>query len=258
MEWNGKYLKYAEEAGIAIVTLANPPVNALCRGLFSELAALFTKIEVNKALGVVILTGEGTKAFTAGADIEELAQLEFPEGGSHFQNIQDVFNLIENFPLPVIGCVNGFALGAGFELLLTTDIRIACKEARVGATGVNLGLCFNTQRLPRLIGINLAKEMIFTGAQVSALKARNLGIINRVVTREELMPYTIKLAKKIMSKAPLAVKAAKLAINRGMQMTLEEGLKLENQQMSKMFNTKDRQEGIKAFLDKRLPEFKGE
>lgn len=257
MEWNGKYIKYSEQDGIAIVTLDNPPVNALCQALVLELEDIFLKIRQLKEIAVIIITGAGNRAFTAGSDIKELLELNSQTGGKAFSKVQEVFTLIENFTLPVIGAINGYAFGAGFELLLSTDIRIATKETKVGTTGVNLGICFNTQRLPRIIGINLAKEMIFTGATITALKAKNIGIINRVVPANELMDYSIKIAKLIISKGPLAVRAAKTAINEGINVSIGEGIKIENAQLSKMFDTEDQKEGVKAFFEKRAPNFQG-
>ncbi len=246
---------------IAIVTINRPKVlNALNATVIEELEKAFTELKNDPEVGAVILTGAGEKAFVAGADISGLVELNPLEGKMFAEKGQAVFNLIENLGKPVIAAINGFALGGGCELAMACTIRIASEKAKLGQPEVNLGIIpgyGGTQRLPRLVGKGRAMELILTGRMVDANEAYQIGLVNKVVPPEKLLDEAIEMAKLILTKGPLAVKFAMEAVNRGLEVSLEDGLKIEADLFGMCCATEDKVEGTKAFLEKRKPNFKG-
>ncbi len=250
-----------KKENIAIVTINRPKVlNALNATVIDELERCFKELQQDPEVGAVILTGAGDKAFVAGADITGLVELNPLEGKRFAERGQAVFNLIENLGKPVIAAINGYALGGGCELAMACTIRIASEKAKLGQPEVNLGIIpgyGGTQRLPRLIGKGRAMELILTGRMVDAQEAYQIGLVNKVVPHDKLMDEAIEMAKTILSKGPLAVKYAMEAVNRGLEVSLEEGLRIEADLFGICCATEDKVEGTKAFLEKRKPNFQG-
>jgi enoyl-CoA hydratase len=252
---------YEKRDGIAFVTFNRPKVlNALNRKTIEELHRALLDARDDGAVRVLILTGAGEKAFVAGADINELAQ-QTPVNGKEFSLYgQSVFHLLETIGKPSICAINGFALGGGCELALSCSIRIASKNARLGQPEVKLGIIpgyGGSQRLARLCGKGMAHELCLTGEMISVEEAQRIGLVNRVHEPSELLPAAEAMAKKIIEKAPLAVKYCMEAIERGVEMPQEEGLFLEATLFGLCCATEDMREGTKAFLEKRAAQFKG-
>ena len=249
-----------KEEGLAIITLNRPAaLNALNTGTLNELKAAVTEADLSPEVDVIIITGTGTKAFVAGADIAEMRRLSPLEGRKMTLLGQDVFSVIDNLDKPVIAAVNGFALGGGCELAMACDIRIASDNAKFGQPEVNLGIIpgfGGTQRLPRLIGKGRAKYYTFTGFMMTAAEALSAGLVEQVVSPEELISACKELAQVIRSKSPVGVMMAKKAINHGMDTDLESGIAYEAEAYTTCFATSDRVEGMSAFLEKRTAEFK--
>jgi enoyl-CoA hydratase len=217
------------------------------------------RIKSDDEIRIVIITGEGN-SFVAGADIKEMmekspiAAREFTKYGQH------VLKRLEDLEKPVIAAVNGFALGGGCELALACDMIIASDNAKIGLPEVSLGIhpgFGGTQRLPRLIGKARAKELIFTGDMITAQEAERIGLVNKIVPQDKLLDECRNLGARILTRGPVAVKLAKSAINRGNEMTLDEGMAYEIETVSLTFSTEDKTEGMDAFMSKRKPEFKG-
>jgi enoyl-CoA hydratase/carnithine racemase len=246
---------------IAYVTVNRPKVlNALNMATMEDLRTAFHEIKSDTAIRVVILTGAGEKAFVAGADIGELAKHDAVSGKEYTHRGQSVLNLIENLGKPVIACINGFALGGGCELAMACTMRLASENAKLGQPEVKLGIIpgyGGTQRLPRLVGKGLAMQQLLTGEMISAQEAYRIGLVNEVVASAELIPRAEAIAQKIIANAPLAVQYAMEAVNKGMEMTLAEGLYLEALLFSVACATEDKKEGTTAFLEKRPAQFKG-
>jgi enoyl-CoA hydratase len=246
---------------IAYVTVNRPKVlNALNLATMKELGAAFNEIKTDAAIRAAILTGAGEKAFVAGADISELAQQDAVSGKEYAHRGQAVLDLIENLGKPVIACINGFALGGGCELALACTLRLASDQARLGQPEVKLGIIpgyGGTQRLPRLVGKGLAMQMVLAGEMITAQEAHRIGLVNEVTAAAELIPRAEAIAAKIIANAPLAVQYAMEAVNKGMEMTLAEGLYLEETLFGVCCATEDKKEGTTAFLEKRAAAFKG-
>ncbi|MFC1799423.1 enoyl-CoA hydratase/isomerase family protein [Candidatus Eisenbacteria bacterium] len=247
--------------GIGYVTINRPKVlNALSIKTVKELTDAFEKLAKDKKVGVVILTGSGEKSFVAGADIPEFAKLK-PDGARDYAiRGQRLLNLIERLGKPVIAAVNGYALGGGCELAMACTIRIAANNALLGQPEVNLGLIpgyGGTQRLPRLVGKGRAYELILSAKPIDALAAERMGLVNKVVPQGDLMSTCEKMAKTIAKRGPLAVKYCLEAVDRGLNMSLDDGLALEADLFGLVFGSKDVREGVKAFTEKRNPDFKG-
>ncbi|MGA6986115.1 MAG: enoyl-CoA hydratase-related protein [Terriglobales bacterium] len=247
---------------IAYVTVNRPKVlNALNMATMEELRAAFTEIKSDALLRVAILTGAGEKAFVAGADIGELAKLDAVSGKEYTHRGQAVLDLIENLGKPVIACINGFALGGGCELAMACTMRLASDNAKLGQPEVKLGIIpgyGGTQRLPRLVGKGLAMQMVLAGETITAAEAHRIGLVNEVTLSAELIPRAEAIAGKIIANAPLAVQYAMEAVNKGMEMTLAEGLFLEAALFGVCCATSDKKEGTTAFLEKRPAAFKGQ
>lgn len=246
---------------IATITVNRPKsLNALTWSTMRELSAALEEIAAREDVGVVLLTGAGEKAFVAGADISEMRNMTALQAMEFSLYGQGVLERIERLPQPVIGVINGYALGGGCELAMACDLLIAADTAKFGQPEVNLGIIpgnGGTQRLPRLVGRNLAKEMVLTGEMISAQRAYEIGLVNRVVPRAELMNAAREMAEKILSKGPVAVRTAKLSMNRGLDLDLSNACALESSIFAVGFSTADRAEGMAAFLEKRKAVFTG-
>jgi enoyl-CoA hydratase len=247
--------------GIGYVTINRPKkLNALSIKTVKELTDAFEKLGRDKKVGVVILTGSGEKSFVAGADIPEFAKLK-PDGARDYAiRGQKLLNLIERLGKAVIAAVNGYALGGGCEIAMACTMRIAANNALLGQPEVNLGLIpgyGGTQRLPRLVGKGRAYEMILSAKPIDAVAAERIGLVNKVVPQAELMETCEKMAKTIAKRGPLAVKYCLEAVDRGLNMSLDDGLALEADLFGLVFGSKDVREGVKAFNEKRNPDFKG-
>lgn len=254
-------IKKEKEGKILILKISRvESLNALNKEILSSLNEEIEKAAEDKEIGGIIITGEGEKAFVAGADIKEFSSYTPIEALNMAKNGQKLFNKIENFKKPIIAAVNGFALGGGCELAMSCHIRIASKNAKFGQPEVNLGIIpgyGGTQRLPRLIGMGRAIELILTGKMIDAEEAYRIGLVNKVVEYENLMEEAKKLLNQIIEKAPIAVESALNCIISGMEVEKEMGLKLEASHFATLFSTSDMKEGVEAFIQKRKPEFKG-
>ena len=254
-------LIYEKKDNIGVLTVNRPDkLNALSKELTEELERFLDEAEKDADLRVLVITGAGEKAFVAGADINELVERDGIMGRDVSRFRQDLFARIENLPVPVIAAVNGYALGGGLELALACNIRIASEKAQFGAPEVKLGIIpgdGGTQRLPRLIGLGRAMELVLTGDFIDASEAHRIGLVNKVVSSEELIENVMGLAKKIASRPPLAVKYAKEAVNRSQEGDTASGYALESYLHALACTTEDKAEGVAAFLEKRKGEFKG-
>jgi len=246
---------------IAYITFNRPKVlNALNRETVEELGDALDRARDDSSVRVLILTGAGEKSFVAGADINQLAQ-RTPIDGKEFSLFgQEIFHRLETMGKPSIAAINGFALGGGCELALSCTMRIASKNARLGQPEVKLGIIpgyGGSQRLARLCGKGIAHELILSGEMISAEEALRIGLVNHVVEQAELIPTAESIAKKIAANAPLAVKFAMEAVERGMEMPEQEGLFLEATLFGLCCATEDMREGTRAFVEKRPAQFKG-
>ncbi|MGA6927068.1 MAG: enoyl-CoA hydratase-related protein [Desulfosarcina sp.] len=247
--------------GVATITFNRPKsLNALNGQLLDELAAALDHIEADEAIRVLILTGAGEKAFVAGADITELATFDTLQGKNFSRKGQLIISRLQELAIPVIAAVNGFALGGGSEMALACDWIYASENAMFGLPEITLGIIpgfGGTQRLPRLIGINRAKEMILTGRMVPAKEAEAINMVNRVFPQESLMEETIKTAKAIAAKGRVSLRAAKQAVNSGLNVDLATGCRIEVDAFAICMASEDGREGTRAFIEKRKPNFKG-
>ena len=256
-----KNIIFEEKDLIATITFNRPKaLNALSQELMGELNDILDSLANNKDVKVLILTGAGEKSFVAGADIAEITKLDVLSS-RHFARLgQKIIGKLQKLPIPVICAINGFALGGGCEMALGCDFIYASENAMIGLPEITLGVIpgfGGTQRLSRLIGKNRAKEMVLTGGMITALEAKEIGLVNKVFPLETLMENVMKTAKKIAAKGRVSVRAAKEAINRGTDMDLENGCKLEVDSFAICFASVDSKEGTSAFLEKRKAEFKG-
>jgi enoyl-CoA hydratase/carnithine racemase len=256
-----KNVLYEKKGDIAYVTVNRPKVlNALSTPTWADLRTAFEAARDDVEVRGVILTGAGDKAFIAGADISELAKVTAFEAEQSSRFGQDVLDLIENLGKPVVAAINGFALGGGCETALACTIRIAVESAKFGQPEVKLGLLpggGGTQRLPRLVGKGRALQLILSGGMISAQEAYRIGLVNEVVPAADLIPHAEEILKQIAANAPIAVKFALEAVNKGMQTSQDEGLLLEASYFGLCAATEDKKEGTTAFLEKRAPQFHG-
>ncbi len=256
-----KTLIYEKKDNIGVLTVNRPEkLNALSNELIGELEQFLDEVENDEKLRVLVITGAGEKAFVAGADIQELVDRDALIGRRVSRTRQESFSRIENLSIPVIAAVNGYALGGGLELALACNIRICSDRAQFGAPEVKLGIIpgdGGTQRLPRLVGLGRAMEMILTGDFIDAQEAYRIGLANRVVPHDELMEKTMDLAQKIAKRPPLAVRYAKEAVNRSQEGDTVSGYALESYLHALTCTTEDKKEGVQAFLEKRKGAFKG-
>ncbi|MBI4913074.1 MAG: enoyl-CoA hydratase/isomerase family protein [Acidobacteria bacterium] len=255
------YVMIEPREGIAWVTLNRPEkLNALNAEVLKELELAFASLEHDDAVGVVVLTGAGEKAFVAGADIAELAKLDTAAARRLALAGQAVFERIASLPKPVIAAVNGFALGGGCELALACHVRVASDNARFGLPEVSLGLIpgyGGTQRLPRLVGQGVALDMILSGEMVPAAEALRMGLVSRVFPQAELLAGAEKVARTMLSRGPLALRSALDAVSQGLEMPLEKGLLFEAALFGLLAATQDMKEGTAAFVEKRPARFQG-
>ena len=251
------FVEYNQEGYIGVMTVNRPKaLNALNPDVLKDLKDAFEAVDL-ETTRVIVLTGAGEKSFVAGADIAAMSQMTKEEGEAFGKFGNDIFRMIETFPIPVIAAVNGFALGGGNELAMSCDIRYCSDNAVFGQPEVGLGITpgfGGTQRLVRVVGTGKAKEMVFTGQNIKADEAYRIGLVNGVYPREELMPAVMKLAQKIASNAPIAVRNSKRAVTDGFLSDLDHAIAIEEQYFSECFETEDQREGMKAFLEKRKVE----
>ena len=249
------------DSGIATVTFNRPKaMNALNLALLKEFDQALDQIALDESIRALILTGAGEKAFIAGADIGELATFNTLQAKIFSQAGHEVINRLQKIPIPVIAAVNGYALGGGSEMALACDFIYASTNAMFGLPEISLGLIpgfGGTQRLPRLIGRNRAKEMIFTGKMIGAEEAEKIGLVNRVCTPETLLNEVLKTARTIADKGKVSLRAAKEAINAGVDSDLVTGCRIEIDAFALCMASEDAREGTRAFLEKRPPQFKG-
>jgi len=258
-QYNNITLEY--EQSTALLTINRPQaLNALNAETLLEIGEAVGEVGKQDKVQAMIITGAGAKAFVAGADIAYMQNLSAAEGRLFGILGQQVFRSIENLPLPVIAAVNGFALGGGLELAMACDFRIASENARFGQPEVSLGITpgfGGTQRLARLVGPGWAKQLIYTGDMIDVELALRIGLVNEVVPQDNLMKRAFELAAKIASRAPLAVRYAKAAINGGLECDIDRGCQIEADLFGLCFATSDQKEGMTAFIEKRKPGFKG-
>jgi enoyl-CoA hydratase len=251
-------IMYHEEDNVAILTINRPEVlNALNTRVLSELSTTIQAIDIQR-VRCLIITGSGSKAFGAGADISEMLNLDEKSAWAFSKMGNDIFRNIEELPIPVIAAVNGYALGGGCELAMCCDIRLASENAIFGQPETGLGITpgfGGTQRLMRLIPLGKAKEMIYATTKINASEAYTLGLVNAVYPIEKLMPAALKLAKRIAKNAPIAVRASKKAMNDGLQTDIENAIEIEERLFGSCFTSEDQKNGMTAFLEKRKPSF---
>ncbi len=258
---NGETVVYEVAEHIATVTLNRPDVrNAMNTAMREELFRCFTALATDDEVRAVVVTGAGERAFSAGADIREFVEPQVPVQLREQRRRLDFRQVMEGCPQPIIAAIRGVALGGGLELALACDIRIAAEDARLGLTEINLAIIpggGGTQRLPRLVGRGKALEMILTGARIGATEALRLGLVERVVPAGDVLTAAFELARDLAGKAPIALRYAKEAVVKGLQLPLADGLRLENDLSTLLRTTEDRVEGARAFLEKRKPSWKG-
>jgi len=254
-------LLYEKKDGIATITINRPKaLNALNEETLPEFLSSLEDAEKDKNVRVIVITGAGEKAFCAGLDLKTVKDISVIKAVETSKLGQKLTLAIEELGKPVIAAINGYALGGGLELAMACDIRIASENARIGQTEVNVGLIpgwGGTQRLPRLVGKGIAKELVFTGKMIDAKTAERIGLINMVVPPEKLKSAVEELSKVIMSKPPIAIKLAKELINSSIETDQGTGLVHEAEAFGILASTEDYREGVSAFIEKRKPEYKG-
>ena len=248
------FINYEQDGMVGIITINRPEaLNALNSAVLDELNGCLDGIDTN-VVRAIVLTGAGNKSFVAGADIGEMSKLSPAEGEAFGKKGNDVFRKIETFPIPVIAAVNGFALGGGCEIAMSCDIRICSDNAMFGQPEVGLGITpgfGGTQRLARLIGVGMAKQLIYTARNIKADEALRIGLVNAVYPQEELLGVAKKMAVNIAQNAPIAVRACKKAINDGLDVKMDDAIVIEEKLFGSCFATHDQVEGMSAFLEKR-------
>lgn len=245
---------------VAVVTINRPPVNPLNTRVFNELSNLFGELEADNQVRAIVLTGSGEKAFVAGADINEMADLDLVGINKMNKISRELFSKIENLDKPVIAALNGLALGGGLELALACDLRISSEKAKFAFPEVGLGIIpggGGTQRLQKIVGQGVAKELLYFGEMFDANRALELNLVNKVVPAEEVLPIAKEWARKLAQKPPVALQMVKLAVNTGGNTDLESGLIIESTCFGNAFSTEDRKEGLTAFVEKRKPVYVG-
>lgn len=251
-------LLLAKEGPIALITVNRPPVNALNRETIDELYQAFDELETDHEVKSILITGAGQYTFIAGADISQFTQLTPEQGLALMEKGQALYDRIELFPKPVIAAVNGACLGGGNELAMACDLRIAAESARFGQPEINLGIIpgwGGTQRLPRLIGKTRALELLLTGDMIKAQDALRYGLVNKVVPDNELLAQAKNVARRLSMQPLTAMAAIKRVVREGLALPMEEALRAERRAFMEVFQTPDAAEGIRAFLEKRRPQF---
>ena len=253
---------YEKQGNVGVIKFNRPKaLNALNGDLLAEMGQALDEIEKDHAVRVLILTGEGEKAFVAGADIAFMVNLS-PLEARRFSLVgHDIGTRLENLPIPVIACVNGFALGGGTEMALACDFIYASENAKFGQPEINLGIIpgfGGTQRLPRLVGKGMAKELCMTGVMITAREAKEIGLVNKVFPPDKLWEETMKTANLIASKGKVSLRAVKQCVDRGYDTDLRRGCQIEADAFGLCMASADAKEGMSAFLEKRKPDFNGE
>ena len=248
-----EFVLYEQKDAVGIITInREKALNALNSTVLNELDATLDQVNLNE-VRCLILTGAGQKSFVAGADIGEMSSLTKEQGEAFGKKGNDVFRKLETFPIPVIAVVNGFALGGGCEIAMSCDIRICSDNALFGQPEVGLGITpgfGGTQRLARLVGAGMAKQMIYTARNIKADEALRIGLVNAVYTPEELMGAALKMAAGIAKNAPIAVRNCKKAINEGLSLDMDQAIVVEEKLFGNCFETEDQKYGMAFFLDK--------
>jgi len=253
---------YEKQGNVGVIKFNRPKaLNALNPDLLAEMEQALDEIEKDPSLRVLVLTGEGEKAFVAGADIAYMVNLS-PLEARRFSLVgHDIGTRLENLPIPVIACVNGFALGGGTEMALACDFIYASENAKFGQPEINLGIIpgfGGTQRLPRLVGKGVAKELCMTGVMITAQEAKEIGLVNKVFPPDKLWEETLKTANLIASKGRVSLRAVKQCVDRGYDTDLRRGCQIEAEAFGLCMASPDAKEGMSAFLEKKKPDFKGE
>lgn len=255
-----EFLSWKVEDGVANITIAHPPANALSRGIIAEVNSVLDAVEHDDAVRVLVLHGEG-RFFSAGADIKEFTGVESGEEFTKLaSNGQQVFERVESFPKPIIAAIHGAALGGGLELAMSCHMRFVTESAKLGLPELQLGLIpgfGGTQRLPRYVGVAKAAEMMFTSEPISGTEAVQWGLANRAFSEETLLEETLNIAKNIAKKSPIALKAAIQTLQYAKHASFYEGIEAEAKSFGTVFVTEDAKEGIQAFIEKREPMFTG-
>ncbi|MDE7003762.1 MAG: enoyl-CoA hydratase/isomerase family protein [Oscillospiraceae bacterium] len=250
------FVNFEQQGAVAVLTIDRPKaLNALNPEVLADLKAAFEGIDQN-AVRCVVLTGAGDKSFVAGADIGSMSTMTKAEGEAFGKLGNDIFLMIESFPLPVIAAVNGFALGGGCELAMSCDIRICSDNAMFGQPEVGLGITpgfGGTQRLARLVGMGMAKQLLYTARNIDANEALRIGLVNAVLPQAELLDAALKMAGQIAKNAPIAVRACKKAVNEGMQVSIDKAVEIEEKLFGGCFETHDQVEGMACFLSREKP-----
>lgn len=253
-------LTIEKEEGVAIVRLNRPPVNSLNSKVYGELYDIFSEFENDDEVNAIILTGTGEKAFAAGLDVKEVAGKSIPDYFAFARDARMCLDKVAGIQKPTIAALFGFVFGGGCELALACDLRIAANDANIGCPEVNLGIIpgsGGTQRLPRLIGVSKAKELLFMGDTVSGDEACRIGLVNKAVPKEAVLDEAKAWAKKLAAKPKVAISLLKNAIDNGMNMDLESAITYENNCFVITYVSEDGREGFAAFNEKRKPTFKG-
>ena len=253
-------IRLEKEAPLAIVRLTNPPLNVLHPQMVAELDACFTGLATDPEVVAAVITGDGDRAFCAGFDIKVFPRMMEPGGAEPLANaLHAGLGKIMNLGKPTIAAVNGLALGGGLELAMACDLRVVAANAQLGQPEIKLGLfpgAGGTQRLPRLVGVGRALELMYVGDPIGAEEAYRIGLANRVAPQGEALSEAKALAAKIAGMAGVALRYIQQAVNRGMGTSLQEGLRIEADLFAKIFQTEDVREGVDAFINKRTPHFK--
>ena len=248
-----EFVTYEQDGFVGVVTINRPKaLNALNSQVLEELEETFKAVDL-EATRALVLTGAGEKSFVAGADIGEMSTLSKAEGETFGKKGNDIFRMIETFPIPVIAAVNGFALGGGCEISMSCDIRICSDNAIFGQPEVGLGITpgfGGTQRLARIIGVGMAKQLIYTARNIKAEEAYRIGLVNAVYPQEELLDQAKKLASIIAANAPIAVRNCKKAINDGLDANMDDAIVIEEKLFGDCFETEDQQAAMANFLEK--------
>jgi len=247
------FVDYSVDGQVGVITINRPKaLNALNSDVLADLSAVLDGVDLD-AIRCLVLTGAGEKSFVAGADIGQMSDLSIPEAAAFSKQGNDLFRRIETFPIPVIAAVNGFALGGGCEISMSCDIRICSENAIFGQPEVGLGIIpgfGGTQRLARLVGPGMAKQLIYGGRNIKAKEALRIGLVNAVYEQDELMEKAVKMAKGIAAQAPIAIRQAKKAINEGLEMGMDDAIALEEKLFGECFETEDQKYGMAFFLDR--------
>lgn len=256
-----KYIIYEKNEGVATITLNRPEaLNAFSKEVVEEILHALEDVKTDEAVRVLVFTGAGEKAFSAGADIKAMVGMTALKARELSFMGEKLCVGLENLEKPVIAAINGYALGGGLEVAMSCDLRIASENAKMGQTEINIGLIpgwGGTQRLTRLVGMTKTKEMVFTGRIIDAKTAEQIGIVNMVVPADKFRETVSQFAKDLASKAPVALKVAKALINKGSDIGLESALALEREGFGVVGSSEDLKEGVSAFTEKRKPVFKG-